>query len=83
MGDDALEDEEQDEDGILFTGTPGILEAPLKDTDRDSVIGDEDADQDVQIKDAPTSDTIAPEVKPAPSAKVETKGEIIKPSSCD
>lgn len=71
MGDDALEDEEE-LDGTAID-TPYVAKPPA-----------EDADQDVAIKDAPTSDTAAPEPEPAPAAIVETKGESsTEPSSSD
>jgi hypothetical protein len=73
MGDEALEDEEEINGAAI--DTPYVAKPPA-----------EDADQDIAIKDAPTSDTAAPELEPepAPAATAETKGESsTEPSSSD
>jgi hypothetical protein len=69
MGDDALESEEEMDATAIET--PIVAKPPA-----------EDAEQDVAIKDAPTSDTAAPEPEPelAPEAAAETKGESTEPS---
>jgi hypothetical protein len=69
MGDDALKDEDE-LDGTAID-TLYVAKPPA-----------EDADQDVAIKDAPTSDTAAPEPEPTPAAIAEMKGESsTEPSS--
>jgi hypothetical protein len=69
-GDDALEDEGEMDATAL--DTPFVANPPIK-----------DAEQDVEIKDAPTSDTAAhePEPEPVPAAIAETKGESSTESS--
>jgi hypothetical protein len=70
MGDDALESEEEMDKTAIETPFVG---KPL----------DEDPKHDITIKDAPTSDTAAPEPEIAPEATAETKGESTEPSSSD
>jgi hypothetical protein len=70
MGDDALESEEEMDKTVI--GTPFVGKTPV-----------EDAKQDITVKDAPTSDTAAPEPELAPEAAAETKGESTEPCSSD
>jgi hypothetical protein len=65
IGDDALV-----VDTITPTKASGVSRTPIQDGEEDSVIGDADDDEDVEIKPAPTSDT-------------ESKGETAEPSSSD
>ena len=68
--DDALKVEEEDQDNTTLTKVSGVGKTPIQDGEADSVIGDADDDQDVDIKAASTSDT-------------ESKGETAEPSSSD
>lgn len=52
------------------TKASGVGKTPTRDGDADSVISDADDDQEVEVKDAPTADT-------------ESKGETAEPSSSD
>ena len=52
------------------TKASGVGKTPTRDGDSDSVIGDADDDQEVEVKDAPTADT-------------ESKGETAEPSPSD
>ncbi|KAL1794703.1 hypothetical protein ACET3X_006519 [Alternaria dauci] len=52
IGDDA-----DDKDNVTFTKTSGVGDTPIRDGDADSVIGDADDYRQVEIKDAPTTDT--------------------------
>jgi hypothetical protein len=67
---DALKVEEEDQDNTTPTKASGVSKTPIQDGEADSVIGDADDDQDVEIKAASTSDT-------------ESKGETAEPSSSD